>query len=169
MALIIIAATGLNDEIGKGLEIPWRLPNDFKHFKATTTGSDIIMGRKTFDSLPGVLPNRRHIVITRDRKFKAQDGVEVVHSIYEALEVAFTENVFVIGGAEIYAEFLPYADTMIITRVNGTFEDADIFFPKFNDDDWVVGTIAEFKADEKHAYDYAICEINRKPVNDAQS
>ena len=113
VALIVARAT--NGVIGRDGKLPWHLPADLKRFKALTMGSAMVMGRKTFDSLPGLLPGRRHIVLTRDPGWSAE-GAEVVHSVEQALELA-GERISVIGGAEILAQFLPVADRIELTEV----------------------------------------------------
>jgi dihydrofolate reductase len=112
----LIVARARNGVIGRGGKLPWHIPADLKRFKALTMGSVMVMGRKTFDSLPGVLPGRRHIVLTRDQEWSA-DGAEVAHGIDEALQLAGDERVSVIGGAEIFAMFLPIADRVELTEV----------------------------------------------------
>jgi dihydrofolate reductase len=112
----IVVARARNGVIGRDGTLPWHLPADLRRFKALTMGSVMVMGRKTFDSLPGVLPGRRHVVITRDESWHAE-GAEVAHSADEALQVAGAEPVSVIGGAEIFALFLPLADRIELTEV----------------------------------------------------
>ena len=107
--ITLIVARATNGVIGRNGTLPWRIPADLKRFKNLTMGSAMIMGRRTFDSLPGVLPGRRHIVLTRDMNWSA-DGSEVAHSVEEALALAGEEPVSVIGGAEIFELFLPHAD-----------------------------------------------------------
>src|SRR5690349_13210252 len=102
----IVVARARNGVIGRDGKLPWHIPADLKRFKALTMGSAMVMGRKTFESLPGLLPGRRHVVLTRDRHWKA-DGVEVAHSVDEAIAAVGTEPVSVIGGADIFALFLP--------------------------------------------------------------
>ena len=114
--ITIIIARAQNGVIGRGGTLPWHIPADLKRFKALTMGSVMVMGRKTFDSLPGILPGRRHVVITRDRDWHA-DGAEAAHSLDEALDLAGGERVTVIGGAEMFARFLPLADTIELTEV----------------------------------------------------
>lgn len=114
--ITIVVARALNGVIGRDGTLPWRIPADLKRFKALTMGSAMVMGRRTFDSLPGLLPGRRHIVLTRDRSWSA-DGAEVVHSADEALALAGQDRVSVIGGAEIFAMFLPLADRIELTEV----------------------------------------------------
>jgi dihydrofolate reductase len=114
--ITIIIARAQNGVIGRGGTLPWHIPADLKRFKALTMGSVMVMGRKTFDSLPGILPGRRHVVVTRDRDWHA-DGAEAAHSLDEALDLAGGERVSVIGGAEMFARFLPLADTIELTEV----------------------------------------------------
>ena len=114
--ITLIVARARNGVIGRGGTLPWHLPADLKRFKALTMGSVMIMGRKTFDSLPGVLPGRRHVVLTRDRAWSAP-GVDVANDLNDALRLAGTEPVSVIGGAELFAQFLPLADRIELTEV----------------------------------------------------
>ncbi|HEX6661418.1 MAG TPA: dihydrofolate reductase [Sphingomicrobium sp.] len=114
--ITIIVARARNGVIGRGGTLPWHIPADLKRFKALTMGSVMVMGRKTFDSLPGVLPGRRHIVVTRDPDWHA-DGAEAAHNLDEALQCAGGEPVSVIGGAEMFARFLPLADRIELTEV----------------------------------------------------
>jgi dihydrofolate reductase len=114
--ITLIVARALNGVIGRDGKLPWHLPADLKRFKALTMGSVMVMGRRTFESLPGVLPGRRHIVLTRDRSWRA-GGAEVAHDINEALQLARAEPVSIIGGADIFALFLPVADRVELTEV----------------------------------------------------
>jgi dihydrofolate reductase len=114
--ITIVVARAINGVIGRDGSLPWHIPADLKRFKALTMGSAMIMGRKTFESLPGLLPGRRHIVLTRDREWRA-DGAEVVHSVDEGLAAAGDQPVSVIGGADIFALFLPLADRVELTEV----------------------------------------------------
>jgi dihydrofolate reductase len=123
----IVVARADNGVIGASGKLPWRLPADLRHFKALTLGAPMIMGRKTFDSLPGILPGRRHIVLTNDRGWR-RDGVEVAHSIEEALDLAGGDRVSIIGGAEIYRQFLPLTDKIHLTEVHLEPE-GDTFLP----------------------------------------
>ena len=126
-AITLLVARARNGVIGRDGRLPWHISADLKRFKALTMGSAMLMGRKTFESLPGVLPGRRHIVLTRDPNWSA-DGAQVAHSIAEALDLAGEERVSVIGGAEIFAMFLPLADRIELTEV---LEDVagDTFLP----------------------------------------
>lgn len=114
--ITLIVARSLNGVIGREGKLPWHIPADLKRFKAITMGSAMIMGRRTFDSLPGLLPGRRHIVLTRDPDWKAE-GAEVVHSADEAVAMAGAEPISVIGGADVFALFLPKADRVELTEV----------------------------------------------------
>ena len=152
--IIIIAAAAENNTLGKNNEMVWHLPNDFQRFKSLTSGHHIIMGRKTFESLVKQLPNRTHVIITRQKEYHAE-GCIVVDSIEKALEICpKDEDSYIIGGGEIYALGLPYTDKLEITRVHHNFE-GDAHFPKINEDEWEM-TDAEFnEKDEKHRYDYS--------------
>ena len=112
----LIVARASNGVIGREGKLPWHIPADLKRFKALTMGSVMVMGRRTFDSLPGLLPGRRHVVLTRARDWSAQ-GAEVVHDASEALALAGDQRVSVIGGAEIFEVFLPLADRIELTEV----------------------------------------------------
>jgi dihydrofolate reductase len=125
--ITIVVARAINGTIGKDGVLPWHLPGDLKHFKAVTMGSAMIMGRKTFDSLPGVLPGRRHIVLTRDTEW-AVPGVEVAHGRDEALKLAGKDPVTVIGGSDIFAMFHDLADRIELTEVLAEVE-GDTFMP----------------------------------------
>ena len=114
--ITIVIARAQNGVIGRGGTLPWHIPADLKRFKALTMGSAMVMGRKTFDSLPGILPGRRHIVVTRDPDWHAE-GAEAAHNLDEVLQLALGEAVSVIGGAELFAQFLPLADRIELTEV----------------------------------------------------
>ena len=114
--ITLVVARAQNGVIGRDGKLPWHIPADLKRFKALTMGSAMVMGRKTFESLPGLLPGRRHIVLTRDRGWRAE-GAEVAHDVEEALRLAGGEPLSVIGGAEIFALFLPLADRIELTEV----------------------------------------------------
>lgn len=157
----MIAAVAENNALGKNNELVWHLPNDFKRFKSLTTNHHIIMGRKTFESFPKPLPNRVHVIITRQTDYNPE-GCIVVDSIEKAITACpENEDLYIIGGGEIYNLGLPYADIIEITKVHHTFE-ADTFFPKINENEWqLVETEENFK-DEKHLYDYTYETYIRK-------
>lgn len=115
--IVLIVARADNGVIGVDGKLPWHLPADLRHFKQLTLGVPMIMGRKTFDSLPGLLPDRRHIVLTRNEDW-AEEGAEVVHSVEDAMRAANAPHVSIIGGAEIYRLFLPHADRIELTEVH---------------------------------------------------
>lgn len=152
--IILIAAIGENNELGKDNGLLWHLPNDFKRFKKLTSHHFLIMGRKTFESLPGALPTRVHIVLTKNRKYGKEDAV-VVYSMDEALQKAKSKkDVYIIGGGEIYKKGLKIADKMELTRVHSEFPEADTFFPDFSKDEWELVSEEKHEKDEKHKYDY---------------
>ncbi len=151
--ITMIAAAGQNNELGKDNDLVWHLPNDFKRFKQLTTGHHIIMGRKTFESFPKPLPNRTHLVITRNINY-AKEGAVIVHSMKEALELAKEDpQPFIIGGGEIYRIGLEIADKIELTRVHGTFE-ADTFFPDIPKDEWELVAAEAHEKDEKHNFSF---------------
>lgn len=115
--IVLVLARADNGVIGRDGDLPWRLPADLRHFKALTLGHPMIMGRKTFDSLPGLLPGRRHVVLTRDTGWNGE-GAEVAHDVDEAIRIAAAPTVMVIGGAEIYRLFLPLAHRIELTEVH---------------------------------------------------
>jgi len=125
--ITIVLARAINGVIGKGGVLPWHIPGDLKRFKALTMGSAMIMGRKTFDSLPGILPGRRHIVMTHDPKWQVE-GVEVAHGVDSAIELAGDAPISVIGGAAIFELFEPLADKIELTEVIAEI-DGDVSMP----------------------------------------
>lgn len=131
MTICMIAAVGKNLELGKDNNLIWHFKDDMAFFKETTTGSSIIMGRKTFESLPKALPRRKNIVITKKDDYKAE-GATVVHSISEALNEVESDTVFIIGGGDIYRQFLPKAEKLYLTEIEAECPDADAYFPAFN-------------------------------------
>ena len=135
MIISLIAAMGKNRVIGADNSIPWKLPQDMKRFKELTTGKPVVMGRKTFEAIGRMLPNRTNIIITRDRNYKAE-GCVVVHSTEEALKAAHKNQEFmIIGGAEIYKQFLPIANRMYLTFIDKNFE-GDAYFPEYDKNEW---------------------------------
>jgi len=151
--IILVVARAANGAIGKGGTLPWHIPADLRHFKAVTMGMPMIMGRRTFDSLPKLLPGRRHIVVTRDRAWRAP-GAEVAHSAEEALALAGTGQVSVIGGAEIFRLFEPLADAVELTEVHGDVE-GDTFLPPFDPAGWREAARADHPPEEdRPAYSF---------------
>jgi dihydrofolate reductase len=151
--IVLIAAVSENNALGKDNDLIWHLPNDFKRFKALTSGHHIIMGRKTFESFQKPLPNRTHVVITRQKNYQPE-GCIVVNTIENAIKACPEDDViYVIGGGEIYKQALYISDKIEITKVHGNLE-ADTFFPEINPLEWDL-IQSEFNAkDEKHLYDY---------------
>lgn len=154
MILSIIAAASENNVIGREGTLPWRLPKDMQYFREKTRGAPVIMGRKTFESLSAPLPSRENIVITRQEK--DIPGCTVVHSLEAALAAASKGNpreVFVIGGEAIFAEALPRADRVYLTRVHATVE-GDTYFPEFDPAEWRLVSAERHEADSEHAYPF---------------
>jgi dihydrofolate reductase len=158
----IIAAVARNLAIGYQNKLLYWLPNDLKRFKALTTGHTIIMGRCTFESLPkGALPNRRNVVLTRSQV--TFPGAETFPSLLAALaSCAPEEDVYIIGGASVYAEALPLADRLCLTEIEDTPTQADAFFPQFSEEEWKVEEKEEHETDEKHAQAYRFVDYVRK-------
>lgn len=150
----IVVATGRNNEIGFQNRLLWHLPNDLKHFKEITAGHPVIMGRKTFESIGKPLPNRTNIVVSR-RKDWFQEGILIVGTIKEAVKFAkkISEDIYIIGGGNIYEQTIDIADRIELTVVDADFE-ADVFFPKINTDDWQKTHEVCHGQDEKHAYKF---------------
>lgn len=142
----LVVARAQNGVIGRGGTLPWHIPADLKRFKALTMGSVMVMGRKTFDSLPGLLPGRRHVVLTRDQSWSAE-GAEVVHDVDEALRVAGGQPVSVIGGAEIFGLFLPIADRLELTEVIADVEGDTVMTDPRNCGEWVEAAREEHSAE----------------------
>ena len=145
----------ISEDYGLGLDnqLLWHFKEDMKFFKETTMGHPVIMGRKTFESLPKALPGRKNIVISANPEYKA-DGAEVVTSVEEAIKLAETEDTdaFVIGGGRIYAAFLPYADNLYLTEINAECPDADTYFPDFNKSDYIKEIINFYDVDGTEFY-----------------
>lgn len=152
--LTLIAAAAENNALGKDNQLVWHLPDDFKRFKSLTSGHYIIMGRKTFESFPKPLPNRTHVIITRQKDYQVPEGCIVVPSIEKAVEICpKEEEVFIIGGGEIYKQSIAIADKVELTRVHTSVE-ADTFFPEIEAAKWQL-IFEEFHAkDEKHHFDF---------------
>ncbi len=157
--IAIIAALARNRVIGRSNRLPWRLPDDLRHFKRLTLGRPIIMGRRTWESLPGLLPERTHIVITRDAQYRG-DGAVVVHSLDAALTAAGGEEALVVGGAELYALALPRASRLYLTLVDAEVE-GDAFFPELDSAEWREVAREPHAADERHAYPFAFVTLER--------
>ena len=151
-----------NNAIGKDNQLLWHLSDDLKRFKSLTSGHHIIMGRKTFESFPQPLPNRTHVVITKQDDYKAPHGIIVVNSLKDALDAAKEDNQpFIIGGGEIYNQSLKVAHKIELTRVHHTFE-ADTFFPKIDNSIWKETSNVYHKRDDKNEFDYSFISYTRK-------
>ena len=152
MNLVIIAAVGKNNELGKDNRLIWHLPGDMRFFREKTIGKNIVMGRKTFESLPKMLPNRHHIVITTGNIDNSE--VEVYHSIEDFLkDYSYSGETYVIGGASIYNSLIDYVDVMYLTEINKECLDADSYFPDFDREGWrseVIGNNTENGISYKH-------------------
>ena len=152
--ITIIVAAAENNAIGKNNDLIWSLPDDLKRFKRLTSGHCIIMGRKTFDSFPGLLPNRKHIVISKKSKSYFSEEVIVVNNFEDAIKATNDDqNPFIIGGGQIYNLAMKYSDTIELTRVHEEFE-ADTFFPKINEDEWELINEEKNEMDERHKYSF---------------
>jgi dihydrofolate reductase len=161
--LKILVAFDENRVIGKNNTLIWHLPADLKRFKALTTGHVIIMGRKTFESIGKPLPNRTTIVISRQANLQIE-GAIITHSVEEAILKAKSltrEDIFIVGGAEIYALSLPLADQILVTQLHDIFE-GDAFFPEISLDTWIVSERERGVTDEKNAYQYSYLTYSRK-------
>ena len=164
--LSIIVAKAKNNIIGKDNKLLWNIPEDLKRFKKLTTGHVIIMGRKTFESIGRVLPNRKHIIFSQNRGLKYDDeNVEVVHSMLEIKEyIDNDEENFVIGGAMIYNLLMPHVSKMYITEIDKDFE-GDAFFPKVNEDIWDVVEEEKGLIDEESKLNFSYVTYERKKIN----
>ena len=162
MTLSMIAAVNRNHGLGKGNQLLYWLPNDLKRFKALTTGHTILMGRKTFESLPkGALPNRRNIVLSRQAL--QLPGAECFPSLEAALQACTDEEeVFIIGGASLYAAALPLADRLYLTEVDDSEREADVFFPALDPQVWHEKSRECHPTDEKHLYSYSFVNYERR-------
>ncbi|MGH8808447.1 MAG: dihydrofolate reductase [Noviherbaspirillum sp.] len=157
--LTIIVATDAQRGIGINNTLPWRLPEDLAHFKRTTLGHPVIMGRKTFDSIGKPLPNRRNIVITRNPEWQ-HESVEVASSLDAAIKLLGEVPSFIIGGAQIYREALPHAARLIVTEIAKRF-DCDTFFPDIDPQQWKEGSREQHHS-ESNSFDYAFVTYERR-------
>ena len=159
--LSLIAAIGKNRELGRDNKLVFDLKKDMAHFKEKTTGHTVIMGRKTFESIGRALPDRVNIVISRDKEFRTHHDVKIVTSVEDALELAKNherDELFVIGGAQIYEAFLPFADRLYLTIVDKEVEDADAFFPEYDKEfKRIISSIGE----EENGIRFTFMELER--------
>lgn len=165
--ITIIAAVGENNSLGKDNDLVWHLPNDFKRFKELTSGNYILMGRKTFESFPKPLPNRKHLIITRQKDYVVPDNCYVFDSIDKAIEFASIpelglskiNDIWIIGGGEIYKQSIDIVDKIELTRVHSS-PDADTFFPEIGDE-WFLTTKVSNSKDDKHEFDFTYLTYKR--------
>lgn len=163
MRILLIAAVANNGVIGKENDLVWRIPTDFKRFKALTSGNYILMGRKTFESLGKPLPNRTHLVITRNPNYSVPEG----HHVFASVEDAFiycnkigVDDLYVIGGGEIYKQTISMADELVITEVDASPE-GDAFFPEIDPKIWKEVSREEHPADEKNEFPFSFVDYER--------
>lgn len=169
--LSIIVAIDRNNAIGIGNKLIYWLPDDLRRFKQLTTGNTIIMGRKTFESLPkGALPNRRNIVLSRNKNISFP-GADVFPSLNDALDDCRhkaeegcddAKEIFIIGGASVYRQALPLADRLCITEIDATTDNADTFFPDFDRSEWTETFREPHPADERHPHSFAFVNLERR-------
>lgn len=159
-----VVAVGKNNEMGLNNHLPWHLPDDAKFFKELTQNHTIIMGRKTFESLPKILPYRQHIVLTRDKNYKIEDNrVTIVNTLDELLSITSEpQEYFVIGGSQIFDLMLPYTQRIYLTKVDKNFE-ADVYFNAMNEENWFIVKQWEGKMDESNKYPHTFYIYERKP------
>jgi dihydrofolate reductase len=158
--LSIIVATDQQNGIGKNNQLLWHLPNDLKFFKKVTSGNTIIMGRKTYESIGKPLPNRRNVVISRNQDLKIE-GVEIFDNISSAIQACVNEEeVFIIGGGEIYKQALDLTSKIYLTKVEANC-DADIFFPEFKQEEWETISEEDYEKDDRHAFNYTFSILKR--------
>ena len=156
----IIAAMTHGRVIGRENRLPWHLPADLGHFKTLTMGKPMIMGRRTWESLPGLLPGRRHIVVTRNRDYVAE-GAEIVHSLDEAIAAAgATDEVMIVGGASLYARALPLADRLYLTFIDADI-DGDTRFPAWDTGAWVQTADDPHPPDDRNPFGYRFVTLER--------
>ena len=163
MTVSLVVAASKNNVIGRDGELPWHLPEDLRHFKRITTGKPVIMGRKTFESIGRPLPDRHNIVMTRDPDYAAE-GCDVVDSVAEALDVAGdADEVMIIGGGQVYRDFLPRADRIYMTRVQAEVQ-GDTRFPRIEGNAWRLVSAEHHAADEKHEFAFEMMVFERRPA-----
>lgn len=163
MIISLIVAVDEHGGIGRNGRMPWHLSDDLKHFRALTLGHHVLMGRKTYATVAGRLPERKLLVLSHNPAFRADDAL--VLPSFEAAEAeartAGEEELFVIGGAELFALALPLAQRFYLTRVK-TVADCDVFFPEFNMDEWRLQSQQDFAAGNRNDHDFTIYELTRK-------
>lgn len=163
MKVSLIVGRASNGVIGRDGDLPWRLPADLAQFKRRTMGHHLIMGRRTFESLPGILPGRPHVVLTRDPSFR-RNGVSLCSSLEAALAVARAagdDEAFIIGGGAVYREALSFADRVYLTRVHAEV-DGDVTFDELDGELWEETERDDHDADDRHAHAFSVCVYERR-------
>lgn len=161
MTLSLVVAASSNNVIGRDGGLPWHLPDDLRQFKRLTTGKAVIMGRSTYESIGRPLPDRRNIVMTRNADYVA-DGCDVVSSVSEAIDaLEGAEEAMIIGGGQVYRDFLPLADRIYLTRVQAEVE-GDTYFPEIDEAAWRLVSSEHHAADEKHRYAFDVMVFERR-------
>lgn len=165
MSLIMIAVIDINDGIADAQgNLLFNLPKDMARFKSLTTGKHVVMGRKTWDSLPvKPLPKRKNYILTRDESFTVEGKTKVLHSVDEVVAMSKKKDVYVIGGGEIYNQFMPFADKLLLTQVHSFNPMARVFFPNIELDEWKIDpkSMKKQEKDEKHAHSFTFATYNR--------
>ncbi|MDF2606448.1 MAG: Dihydrofolate reductase [Bacillales bacterium] len=156
----IIVAMDENGLIGKNNELPWYLPNDLKYFKRITTGNTILMGRKTFESIGKPLPNRKNVILTRNKKYSS-DNITVINTVEEIDKLENNGDLYIIGGAEIFEALIDITDKLYITKIYSTF-DGDVFFPEIEWDKWEIDSVEKGLVDENNIYPHDFFVFKRK-------
>ncbi len=163
----MIAAIDRNRLIGNGPHIPWQLPADLRHFREVTIGKPVVMGRKTFETLPRPLAKRKNIILTRNPDYKVPKGCILAHSVVDVINTAETLSeqygieLMICGGAPIYEAFLPHATRLYLTQVHATFE-GDVYFPEFDWNAWEEVKRTDCQADEKNPYPYSFLFLEKR-------
>lgn len=158
----MVACMDETNGIGKNNKLPWHLPEDLAHFKKLTERQTIVMGRHTFNSIGRVLPNRQIIILTTDYFYEAPEGVLVMHSLEEVLDLANKRKkpIMIVGGGKVYQDFLPFAKVLHLTHIDHRFE-CDAFFPKFESEEW---KLVDIKEAQTESFSYAFCRYARNEL-----
>src|SRR5690625_2384575 len=165
MIISMVAAAGENNALGKDGKLLWHLPHDIKRFKKITMGNPVIMGRKTFETLPNPLPGRKNIIITKNKDYKAENCI-IAHNLEEAIEkakeVAQGNEICIVGGGEIYKQGLPFSNKIELTRIHHNFNDGDAFFPELDYKNWNLQSDFYHAKDIKHKYAFSYLTFVKK-------
>lgn len=160
MSVSLIAAMSRERAIGADNKMLWHLPKELAHFKRTTLNKTVLMGRKTYESLGKPLPNRRNVILTRQRDLQIE-GCEIVHSVEEALQKYGHDELMITGGGEIYEIFMPIADRIYITKVDVNIANADAYFPELDENEFQLISEEKVEKDEKNKFSFTICTYDR--------